>query len=133
VVTDYVEITRQFLSIHDYVTLVVDVMFVNSIPFLDLASCSVNLITIEHAPPPQMASSLGALLLCIVRVYAKAGFTVSIIIMNYELEKVRDHVPSVNINTTAVSEHVGEIEQKIRVAKEQARGIICTLPYKTLP
>ncbi len=108
-------------------------MFVNSIPFLVSVSCNINLIPIEHAPSPQMAYSLGALLLCIGRVYTKAGFTVSTIIMNYEFEKVRDHVPSFNINTTAASEQVGEIEQKIRVVKEQARGIMCTLPYKTLP
>jgi hypothetical protein len=133
VVTDYVEIPRQFLSVHGHVTLVEDVMFVNSIPFLVLASHSINLITIEHAPPPQTASSLGALLLCIVQVYAKAGFTVSTIIMNYEFEKVRDHVPSVNINTTAASEHVGEIEQKLCIVGERSHGIICTLPYKTLP
>jgi hypothetical protein len=133
VVTDYVEIPKQFLSIHEHVTLVADVMFVNSIPFLVSASCSINLITIEHAPPSRPVSSLGALLLCIVRVYAKAGFTVSTIIMDYEFEKVRDHVPSVNINTTAASEHVGKIEQKICAVKEQARSIICTLSYKTLP
>jgi hypothetical protein len=108
-------------------------MFIKSIPFLVLASRNIDLITIEHAPPPQTASSLGALLLCIVRVYAKADFTISTIIMDYEFEKVRDHVPSVNINTTAASEHVREIERKIRVVNEQARGIICTLPYKTLP
>jgi hypothetical protein len=110
VVTDYVEIPRQFLSIHGLVTLVVDVVFVNSIRFLVSASHSIHLITIEHAPPPQTASNLGALLLCIVRVYAKSGFTISTIIMDYKFEKVRDHVPSVNINTTAASGHVGEIE-----------------------
>jgi hypothetical protein len=52
VVTDYVEIPKQFLLIHGHVTLVADAMFVNSIPFLVTASCSINLITIEHAPPP---------------------------------------------------------------------------------
>jgi hypothetical protein len=133
VVTDYVEIPKQFLSIHRHVTLVVGVMFVNSIPFPVSASRSINLITIKHAPSPRTASSLGALLLRIVRVYAKAGFTVSTIIMDYEFEKVRDHVPSISINTTAASEHVGEIERKICVVKERVRGIICTLPYKTLP
>jgi hypothetical protein len=107
VVTDYVEIPKQFLSIHGHVTLGADVMFINSIPFLVSTSCSINLITIEHAPPPGTASSLGALLLCIVWVYAKADFTVSTIIIDYEFEKVCDHVPSVNINTTAASEHVG--------------------------
>jgi hypothetical protein len=133
VVTDYIKIPKQFLSIHRHITLVVDVMFVNSIPFLVLASCNINLITIEHAPSARTASNLSALILHIARVYAKAGFTVSTIIMDYEFEKVCDHVPSVNINTTAASEHVGETERKIRVVKEQARGIICTLPYKTLP
>jgi hypothetical protein len=34
VVTDYVESPRQFLSIHAHVTLVADVMFVNSIPLI---------------------------------------------------------------------------------------------------
>ncbi len=110
VVTNYVDFPKQFLSIHGRVTLVADVMFVNSIPFLDLASCSINLITIEHAPPPRMASSLGALLLCIVRMYAQAGFTISTILMDYKFEKVRDHAPGININTTAVAEHVGKTE-----------------------
>jgi hypothetical protein len=108
-------------------------MFVNSIPFPVLASRSINLIIIEHALPPQTASSLGALLLKIVRVYARAGFTVSTIFMDYEFEKVRDHVLGINIITTALAEHVGEIEQKIRVVKECMHGIICTLPHKTLP
>jgi hypothetical protein len=65
-----------------------------------------------------MASSLGALLLCIIRVYAKAGFTVSTIIIDYKFEKVCDHVPSININMTAASQHVGETERKICVVKE---------------
>ncbi len=52
VVTDYVEIPKQYLSIHGHVTLVADVMFVNSISFLVWASCSINLKTIEHKPPP---------------------------------------------------------------------------------
>ena len=85
-------------------------MFVNSILFVVLASCSINLITIEHAPPPQTASSLGDLLLQIVQVYARAGFTVSTILMDYEFEKVCDHVPGININSRAVAEHVGETQ-----------------------
>ena len=44
-----------------------------------------------------------------------------------------DLLPSVAINTTAAREHVGEIEQKVRVIKERARGTINTLPYLQLP
>jgi len=39
----------------------------------------------------------------------------------------------VALNTTASREHVGEIEQKIRVIKERARSTFNTLPYKKIP
>jgi hypothetical protein len=50
VVTDYVEIPADILSFNHNVTLVGDVMFVNSVPFLVLVSRNINLITIEHTP-----------------------------------------------------------------------------------
>jgi hypothetical protein len=68
-----------------------------------------------------------------VRVYAGAGFTVQTVLMDNEFEKVWDHMPEANMNTPAAAEHIGEIECKIRVMKEQARGIHCTLPYKAFP
>jgi hypothetical protein len=82
----------------------------------------------HHELPPALVLSSFALNGCVLKQTAA-----STIVIDYEFEKVRDHVPSVNINTTAASEHVGEIEQKKRVVKEQARGIIFTLPYKTVP
>ena len=42
-------------------------------------------------------------------------------------------MPHVALNTTAVREHVREIEQKIRVIKERARGTFNSVPYKKLP
>ena len=53
--------------------------------------------------------------------------------MDIEFEKLKELLPKVALNTTAAREHVGEIEQKIRVIKERARGTINTLPYKKLP
>ena len=86
-------------------------MFVNLVPFLVSVSRNINLITIEHAPSPQTASSLGSLLQRIVRVYARAGFTVQTILTEFEFKKVRDYVPMLDVNTPAASEHVGDIEQ----------------------
>ena len=37
------------------------------------------------------------------------------------------------INTTAAKEHVPEVERKIRLIKEQGRGILKTLPFKKMP
>ena len=100
VVTDYVEIPKDFFTRHNHVTLVADIMFVNGIPFLVSASRSINLITIEHAPQ-RTASKLGLLLNRIIRVYAHAGFQVQTILMDNEFEKVRDYIPTVNMNTPA--------------------------------
>jgi hypothetical protein len=53
--------------------------------------------------------------------------------MDMEFEKLRTLMPEVVLNTTAAREHVGEIERKIRVIKERARGAFNTMPYKKLP
>jgi hypothetical protein len=52
--------------------------------------------------------------------------------MDNEFEKIRDHV-NATLNTPAASEHIGEIERRIRVIKERCRGIICALPYAQIP
>ncbi len=107
-------------------------MFVNQVPILVSSSRNINLMTIEFIPRCS-ASKLGLLLQRIVAVYARAGFTVQTILMDNEFNKVVDHAPNVIINTTAASEHVGDIERRIRVVKERSRGILCTLPYTKFP
>jgi len=130
--TEIVEIPKHILEIQKSVTLVADVMFVNKVPFLISSSRNINLTTIEHVPHPT-ASKLAHLLHRIIRVYARAGFRVQTILMDNEFEKVKNHLDIAILNTTAAAEHVGEIERRIRVVKERSRGIICTLPYPTLP
>jgi hypothetical protein len=53
--------------------------------------------------------------------------------IDIEFEKLKTKMPRVALNTTAAREHIGEIEQKVRVIKERARGTFNTLPYKKLP
>ncbi len=93
---DYVDIPCAILDMHSGVTLVAGVMFVNGIPFLVSASCNINLITIEHAPYCT-AAKLSYLLECIVRIYAKTGFTIQTILMDNEFEKVKVNIPMVNL------------------------------------
>ena len=132
VVTDYVDIPRTLIDINKKVTLAVDVMFVNSVPFLVSVSRTINLITIEHAPKCS-ATKLGELIHRIARVYARAGFSIQTVLMDNEFEKLKDLVPMLDLNIPAASEHVGEIERKIRVIKERTRGLTSTLPYPRLP
>jgi hypothetical protein len=91
-----------------------------------------HLTTIEHFPQ-HTASKLGSLLHCIINVYTCASFTVQTILVDNEFEKVKDHIHQATLNTTAASEHVGDIKHHIWVIKECCRGIICTLPYAHFP
>ncbi len=129
---DIVEIPQQILDLQKYVTLTTDVMFVNSVPFLVSSSRHINLTTIEHTPT-RTVGKLGFLLHRIIKVYARADFTVRTILMDNEFEKVRDYVHHTTLNTTMAAEHVGDIEHRVWVIKERCRGIICTLPYTKLP
>ncbi len=100
----------------------------NSVPFLVSTSRNINLITIEHAPH-RKASQLGHLLPCITMVYARAGFRVRTILMDNEFEKVRDHVPMVDMNTPAAAEHVAVLFTYVRYANPRSLSLQAPLPH----
>ena len=50
VTKDYVDIYKYFLAFHKYMTLVADIMFVNSITFLITTSCGIKYVTVKHIP-----------------------------------------------------------------------------------
>jgi len=126
-----VDIPQALVDNKKNITIVADVMFVNGVPFLVSSSRNIVLTTIEHALD-RKALRLGYLLHRIMNTYTRAGFNVHTILMDNEFEKVRDYVHA-TLNTTSASEHVGEIERRIRVIKERCRGIICTLSYAQIP
>jgi hypothetical protein len=53
--------------------------------------------------------------------------------MDREFECLRGDLPELNLNTTAASEHVPDVERQIRVLKERSRAIRSTLPFKAIP
>ncbi len=129
---EIVQIPWDFVQLHKYVMLVVDVVFVNSLLFLMTSSKGLSLVTIEYLPP-RMAKCLVHTLQRVFMIYGTAGFVVQVALIDMEFEKLRDMLPNVTLITTAAREHVGEIERKIRVIKERGRGTINMLPYETMP
>jgi hypothetical protein len=128
---DYVKIPQVFMELNKFVTIVADVMFVNGLPFLVTLLRGISLVTIEYIPS-RTAKGLANSMERVIRIYGKAGFIVQTSMMNMEFKKLRDLLPNVAPNTTAAQEHVGEIERKIRVIKERARGTISTYSYEML-
>jgi hypothetical protein len=101
-----VQIPRDFVELHKYITLVADVMFVNGLPFL-VTIC--NLVTTEHLPS-RTAKRLVHTLERVFRIYETAGFVIQTALMDTEFEKLRTMMPHVALNTMAAREHVGEVE-----------------------
>ena len=113
------------------VTLTADVMSDNGLPFLVTMSCHIRLLTVEHTPS-RMAKQLGSSITKSVILYARGIFVTNIVLMDKEFVKIVDEVPKLEINTTAVCEHVGENNFAIRNVKEQSRAVVSYQPNAVL-
>jgi hypothetical protein len=132
VTTNYVQIPHALLERHQRVTLAVNVMFVNRVPFLVSVARGLNLVTAEHMPT-RTAKQLAAGIVRIMDLYSRGGFQVEAVLMDNEFKKLRNLVPVLAVNTTAAKEHVPEVKQRIRLIKECGRGILNTLLFKKMP
>jgi hypothetical protein len=115
--TDYVQILWQLLDMHRLVTLTVDVMFVNGIPFLVSVARCLNLVTLEYTPL-RTAKYLAECIQRVMNLYSRGDFTVGTLLMDNKFKKLRNLVPILAINTTATKEHVPEVKRKICLIKE---------------
>ena len=59
---------------------------------------------------------------------------VEILYMDRKFENIRRILPGRStLNTTTADEHFIEIERQVRVIKEHARAILCTIPFNKFP
>ena len=82
-----------------------------------------------HHEQQQLSNSITK----IVRLYARTGFCVQVIMMDQEFDKVKDTCKMVEINTTAARKNIGKIECYICLIKERSRALVSDLPYTKLP
>ena len=75
-------------------------MFVNGVPFLTTLSRKIKLRTVEHIQS-QTVASLSKALTKILKVYAREGFVVNLIMMYGEFAKLESSFDLIEINTTA--------------------------------
>ena len=65
--------------------------------------------------------------------YARGDFIVNLALMDKEFDAVKEPVPFLQVNTTAASGHVGEIEREIRTVKERVRCTTGEFPFRNIP
>ena len=88
---EFTRIPKDFYELHHFVTLTADVMFVNGIPFLVTRSRDIRMNTVEFLPSCT-AKQLSKSLKIIIKVYARGGFIVRLVMMDMEFEKLRTNL-----------------------------------------
>jgi hypothetical protein len=118
------------LARHHHVTLAVDIMFVNRVPFLITLSRNLRFLTVENLPN-RKENTVRDKLLSVLRLYRHRGFHVATVLADPEFEMLRPYIPT--LNTCAADEHVPDIERAIRSMKDRVRSTHSRLPFKYLP
>ena len=122
------------LSRYREVTICVDIMHVNGIPFLLTISKHIHFGTVEALPNRKLPAIWKAVK-GVVRLYQQRGFKVKWALMDNEFEPLRMDLAElgVGLNETGRDEHVPQVERYIRTIKERARATYNMLPYQQLP
>jgi hypothetical protein len=120
------------MSLNCIVTLAIDIMFVNGLPFLVSISQKIKFTTGEYLIGRKQNHLVNSIRK-IINLYKQRGLRIETALSHREFECLRGDLPEINLNNTAASEHVPDIEQQIRVLKERSRAIRSTLPFKTIP
>ena len=65
--------------------------------------------------------------------YAQGGYIVKLALMDKYFDAVKEHIPFMEINTTAAREHVAKIEQVMQQVKERVRCKSSKFPFQFIP
>ncbi len=81
-------------------------MFVNGVTFMVTISIKIRLRTTEHISGSTIESLTNSLK-CVIDLYARGGYTVELILIDQEFEKLKENLGLIEVNTTAAHKHVG--------------------------
>eukprot|EP00536_Pseudo-nitzschia_multiseries_P007124 jgi/Psemu1/17085/gm1.17085_g len=123
-------IREQYMGI----TLAIDVMYNNGIPFL--SSISRNIHYSACLPLPKMKlKDISEALQQIVGYYVKRNFNVTMILADGQFKGLQHNLAKqqITLNIVSKDEHVPEIKRYNRTLKERCRCVCSELPFNQLP
>jgi hypothetical protein len=124
-----------YLCNYRNVTLCIDLMFVNRIPFFMSISQKVHFITAEALDNMKQSSLEGALKR-IYGVYRKRGFRITMVLADSEFKCSRGTIATnlrSALNVCGEDEHIPDIERCIRTTKERTRCHYNATPFDEYP
>jgi hypothetical protein len=131
---EYEEVPKEIKENYQDITICMDLMYVNRIPFLVTISRNIKFGTIKAVKSRHIKVLLPAIK-SVKRLYALRGFRVKYSHADNEFEPMRDTLLDIGIqlNVVAEAEHVPEVERYIRTIKERTRCVYNTVPFKRMP
>jgi hypothetical protein len=135
VVEDYIDIPKELVSAQRSVTLCIDVMKVNGVPFLTTISKNIHNRTAQYVKG-QTSDVYRTCLSQVLRIYKMGGFRVEHAQCDNEFRPLMDTLANdfgVKMNYVNPQEHVPEAERNNRTIKECICASYHRIPFKCLP
>lgn len=129
-----IPVPENIMQRYQNVTLGIDVMHVNGLPFLVTTSLHIKFGTAEYLVN-QKKTTLVEAIHHVVLLYCARGFKVVIILDDRQFVAVENAITAMQVtpNFTSRDEHVGCIERFIRTLKERIRADYTMCPFEVLP
>ena len=126
-------VPQEIMDFYKDVTIGADVLFVNGVAMIITVSRHIHYGTI--APIPNLKSdTLAAKIKVSIAGYKKRGFNVQFLLVDKQFKGLISRLKGIVIvNVVSMKEHVPEVEQFIRTAKERARSTFSMVPYEKMP
>ena len=119
IINKYNELPEGMLDKYGNVTLAVDIMYINGIPFVMTTSRAIHFGTAELIKNEKI-STIMITIKQVIEAYEARGFRIRYILADGQFEHARKHIEQMGIilNITSRDKHVPEIERYIKTVKE---------------
>ena len=134
VIDELVPIPQSVMNHYRDITLSVDIMHFNRIPFLVTISKHMHYGT-ANTLMKMMGEVLFDVISQLAKFYRRRGFNIAILLVDKQFKSLNNDLAGVGItlNIAGQEEHVLEIERFIRVIKERCRSAIRNTPFTKIP
>jgi hypothetical protein len=122
----------EIMLLHREVTLAVDIMFINAVPFFITVSRNIKFGTVHCVSDRKIPTVLKALRE-VVNLYTNRGFRVNTILADPEFRPMQNDIPGAQMHCCGADEHVPDIERYIRTVKDRVRSRYNSLPFARIP
>ncbi len=120
------------MTLYHQVTIAIDVMLINSIPFLIIISRGLKFSTIKQLINYQIPTSKTCLQE-VIHIYKLRCFSITTNLGDPKFQPLDVEFPGQQVNCCGADVHIPQVERYIRTVKDQVCSAYSILPFQRLP